>query len=162
MPGRFLEEFSVGQVFEHEIRRTVTESDNVWFCAATYNPARIHIDAEYCEGTEFKKPLINSIFTLGLVIGLSVQDTTFGTTIANLGMTDVEFPLPVFAGDTLRSRTTVISTRESRSRRDAGVVGLHHEGLNQRNEIVCRCLRQALMLRKSAAAPVNPTAESHS
>jgi acyl dehydratase len=161
MPGRFLEEFLVGEVFEHEIRRTVTEGDNVWFCAATYNPARIHIDAQYCEGTEFKKPLINSIFTLGLVIGLSVQDTTFGTTIANLGMTDVEFPLPVFAGDTLRSRTTVISTRESRSRRDAGIVGLRHEGLNQRDAIVCRCLRQALMLRKSAAAPVHPTAESH-
>jgi len=162
MPGRFLEEFSVGQVFEHEIRRTVTESDNVWFCAATYNPARIHIDAEYCAGTEFKQPLINSIFTLGLVIGLSVQDTTFGTTIANLGMTDVEFPLPVFAGDTLRSRTTVISTRESKSRRDAGIVGLRHEGLNQRNDIVCRCLRQALMLRKSAASPVNPSVESPS
>ncbi len=162
MPGRFLEEFLVGEVFEHEIRRTVTEGDNVWFCAATYNPARIHIDAQYCEGTEFKKPLINSIFTLGLVIGLSVQDTTFGTTIANLGMTDVEFPLPVFAGDTLRSRTTVISTRESRSRRDAGIVGLRHEGLNQRNDIVCRCLRQALMLRKSGIASVNPTAESPS
>lgn len=161
MPGRFLEEFSLGQVFEHEIRRTVTESDNVWFCAATCNPARIHIDAEYCEGTEFKRPLINSIFTLGLVIGLSVQDTTFGTTIANLGMTDVEFPLPVFAGDTLRSRTTVISARESRSRPDAGIVGLRHEGLNQRNDIVCRCLRQALMLRKSAAASRISSTGSH-
>ena len=147
MPGLYLEQFSVGHVFEHEIRRTVTEGDNVWFCAATCNPARIHIDADYCASTEFKKPLVNSIFTLGLVIGLSVQDTTFGTTIANLGMTDVEFPHPVFAGDTLRSRTTVLTVRDSKSRPNAGIVGLRHEGLNQRDEIVCTCSRQALMLR---------------
>jgi acyl dehydratase len=148
MPGLYLEQFTVGQVFEHDIRRTVTEGDNVWFCAVTCNPARIHIDADYCASTEFKKPLVNSIFTLGLVIGLSVQDTTFGTTIANLGMTDVEFPQPVFAGDTLRSRTTVLTVRESKSRPNAGVVGLRHEGLNQRGDIVCTCLRQALMLRR--------------
>src|SRR6202046_5405251 len=144
MGGLYFEEFEVGQVLEHEIRRTVTEGDNVWFCAATCNPARIHIDAEYCSSTEFKKPLINSIFTLGLIIGLSVQDTTFGTTIANLGMTDVEFPKPVFAGDTLRSRTTGTSLRESRSRPNAGIVTFRHEGLNQRDEVVCQCLRQAL------------------
>jgi acyl dehydratase len=148
MSGLYYEEFEIGRIFDHEIRRTVTEGDNVWFCAATFNPARIHIDAEYCAGTEFKKPLINSIFTLGLVIGLSVQDTTFGTTIANLGMTDVEFPKPVFAGDTLRSRTTVMTLRESRSRPNAGIVTFRHEGLNQRDEVVCKCLRQALMLRK--------------
>jgi acyl dehydratase len=147
MGGLYFEQFEVGRVLEHEIRRTVTESDNVWFCAVTCNPARIHIDAEYCASTEFKKPLVNSIFTLGLIIGLSVQDTTFGTTVANLGMTDVEFPHPVFAGDTLRSRTTVVTVRESRSRPNAGIVALRHEGLNQRDEIVCRCLRQALMLR---------------
>ena len=99
MAGLWFEQFAIGQEFEHEIRRTVTESDNVWFCGATYNPAAIHIDAEYCRGTEFGKPLVNSIFTLGLVIGLSVQDTTLGTTVANLGMTDVRFPKPVFAGD---------------------------------------------------------------
>jgi len=148
MGGLYYEQFEVGRTFDHEIRRTVTEGDNVWFCAATFNPARIHIDAEYCAGTEFKKPLINSIFTLGLVIGLSVQDTTFGTTVANLGMTDVEFPKPVFAGDTLRSRTTVTALRESRSRPNAGIVTFLHEGLNQRDEVVCKCLRQALMLRK--------------
>ena len=147
MGGLYFEQLELGRVFEHEIRRTVTEGDNVWFCAATCNPARIHIDAEYCASTEFKKPLINSIFTLGLVIGLSVQDTTFGTTIANLGMTDVEFPHPVFAGDTLRSRTTVMAARDSKSRPNAGIVTFRHEGLNQRDDIVCKCLRQALMLR---------------
>lgn len=152
MAGLYFEQFEPGRVFEHEIRRTVTEGDNVWFCAATYNPARIHIDAEYCATTEFKKPLINSIFTLGLIIGLSVQDTTFGTTVANLGMTDVEFPHPVFAGDTLRSRTTVVAARASKSRPNAGIVTFQHEGLNQRGEIVCKCLRQGLMLR----APAHP------
>jgi len=150
MAGLYFDQFAVGRIFEHEIRRTVTESDNVWFCAATCNPARIHIDAHYCETTEFKKPLVNSIFTLGLIIGLSVQDTTFGTTIANLGMTDVEFPSPVFAGDTLRSRTTVEAVRDSRSRPNAGIVTFRHEGFNQRDDLVCRCLRQALMLRAPA------------
>ena len=150
MAGLYVEQFEIGSVFEHEIRRTVTEADNVWFCAATFNPARIHIDAEYCAATEFGKPLVNSIFTLGLVIGLSVQETTFGTAIANLGMTEVTFPRPVFAGDTIRSRTTVLEKRNSRSRPDSGIVTFLHEGLNQRNEIVCRCTRQALMLRKPA------------
>ena len=150
MAGLYVEQFEIGSVFEHEIRRTVTDADNVWFCAATFNPARIHIDAEYCAATEFGKPLVNSIFTLGLVIGLSVQETTFGTTIANLGMTEVTFPKPVFAGDTIRSRTTVLEKRNSRSRPDSGIVTFRHEGLNQRDEIVCRCTRQALMLRKPA------------
>jgi len=152
MAGLYFEEFEIGRVFEHEIHRTVTEADNVWFCAATHNPARIHIDAEYCATTEFKRPLMNSIFTLGLVIGLSVQDTTFGTTVANLGMTDVQFPHPVFAGDTLRSRTTVVTVRDSKSRPNAGIVTFRHEGRNQRDEIVCQCLRQALMSRKNARA----------
>ena len=150
MAGLYVGQFEIGSVFEHEIRRTVTEADNVWFCAATFNPARIHIDAEYCAATEFGKPLVNSIFTLGLVIGLSVLETTFGTTIANLGMTEVTFPKPVFAGDTIRSRTTVLEKRNSRSRPDSGIVTFRHEGLNQRDEIVCRCTRQALMLRKPA------------
>jgi acyl dehydratase len=153
MAGLHFEQFEVGRVFEHEIRRTVTEGDNVWFCAVTCNPAPIHIDAEYSAGTEFGRPLVNSFFTLGLIVGLSVQDTTFGTTVANLGMTEVEFPKPVFAGDTLRSRTTVTAVRESRSRPNAGIVTLRHEGINQRDEIVCKCLRQALMLRAKAARP---------
>lgn len=150
MPGLWLEQFEVGRVFDHEIRRTVTEADNMWFSNATYNPAAIHIDAEYCKGTEFGQPLMNSIFTLGLVIGLSVQDTTFGTTIANLGMTDVRFPKPVFAGDTIRSRTTVQEIRPSKSRPNAGIVTFLHQGFNQRREEVCTCTRQALMLRTPA------------
>lgn len=151
MPGLFLEQFSVDQVFQHEIRRTVTEADNIWFCGATYNPAQIHIDAEYCQGTEFGKPLMNSIFTLGLVIGLSIQDTTLGTTVANLGMTDVKFPKPVFAGDTIKSVTTVVDIRESKSRPNAGIVTFRHEGFNQRGELICTSLRQALMLRQPKA-----------
>jgi len=151
MAGLWFEQFEVGRRFDHEIRRTVTEADNMWFCNATYNPASIHIDAEYCKGTEFGRPLVNSIFTLGLVIGLSVQDTTLGTTVANLGMTDVRFPMPVFAGDTLRAVTTVAEVRESRSRPNAGIVTFVHQGLNQRGEEVATCRRQALMLRRPAA-----------
>src|SRR6266404_4087865 len=121
MAGRWFEEFAVGQVIEHEIRRTVTE---------------------------FGQPLVNSIFTLGLVIGLSVQDTTLGTTVANLGMTDTRFPSPVLHGDTIRSRTTIKALRESKSRPNAGIVTFLHQGYNQRGEEVCTCERQALMLRK--------------
>jgi acyl dehydratase len=145
MAGRWFEQFEIGQSFDHEIRRTVTEADNMWFSNATCNPAAIHIDAEYCKNTEFGRPLVNSIFTLGLVIGLSVQDTTLGTTVANLGMTDTRFPSPVFHGDTIRSRTTVKELRESKSRPDSGIVSFLHEGCNQRGELVCTCLRQALM-----------------
>ena len=150
MAGRWFEQFAVGQTFEHEIRRTVTESDNMWFSNATCNPAAVHIDAEYCKGTEFGQPLVNSIFTLGLVIGLSVQDTTLGTTVANLGMSDTRFPKPVFYGDTIRSTTVVKEIRESKSRPNAGIVTFQHTGLNQHNEEVCLCTRQALMLRKPA------------
>ena len=150
MAGRWFEQFEIGQSFDHEIRRTVTEADNMWFSNATCNPAAIHIDAEYCKSTEFGRPLVNSIFTLGLVIGLSVQDTTLGTTVANLGMTDTRFPSPVFHGDTIRSRTTVKELRASKSRPNAGIVTFLHHGLNQRNEEVCVCTRQALMLRKPA------------
>ena len=149
MAGHWFEEFSVGQAFAHEIRRTVTEADNMWFSNATCNPAAIHIDAEYCKGIEFGHPLVNSIFTLGLVIGLSVQETTLGTTVANLGMTDTRFPFPVFAGDTIRSRTTVKDLRESKSRPNAGIATFLHQGFNQRNEEVCTCTRQALMLKRS-------------
>ena len=150
MAGRWFEQFAVGQTFEHEIRRTVTESDNMWFSNATCNPAAVHIDAEYCKGTEFGRPLVNSIFTLGLVIGLSVQDTTLGTTVANLGMSDTRFPKPGFYGDTIRAKTVVKEIRESKSRPNAGIVTFQHTGLNQRNEEVCLCTRQALMLRKPA------------
>jgi acyl dehydratase len=152
MAGKYYDQLEIGQVFEHEIRRTVTEADNVWFCGATCNPAQIHIDAEYCRGTEFGQPLVNSVFTLGLVIGLSVQDTTLGTTVANLGMTDVKFPRPVFAGDTICSITTVLDKRESKSRPDQGIVTFRHQGFNQRGEEVATCLRQALMHKKKVAA----------
>ena len=148
MAGLWFEEFRIDQSFDHEIHRTVLESDNMWFSNATCNPAALHIDAEYCKTTEFGQPLVNSIFTLGLVIGLSVQSTTLGTTIANLGMSDVRFPLPVFHGDTIRVRTTVKEIRASKSRPNAGIVTFLHRGLNQRNQEVCICTRQALMLRK--------------
>jgi acyl dehydratase len=148
MAGLWFEEFSIDQQFKHEIRRTVTEADNMWFSNATYNPAAIHIDAEYCKTTEFGRPLVNSIFTLGLVIGLSVQDTTLGTTVANLGMTDVRFAHPVFAGDTINSLTTVRDLRISKSRPNAGIVTFLHQGFNQRGEEICTCTRQALMLKK--------------
>lgn len=148
MAGLWFEQFKVGRVFEHEVRRTVTEADNVWFNGATGNPAAIHIDHEYCKTTEFGRPLVNSLFTLGLVIGLSVQETTLGTTVANLGMTDTRFPKPVFHGDTIRVRTTVQEVRESKSRPNAGIVTFLHEGINQRSEVVCVCTRQALMLRQ--------------
>ena len=148
MAGLWFDEFIVGQVFRHEIRRTVTEADNIWFSAMTYNPAQLHIDYDYAAKTEFGKPLVNSIFTLGLVIGLSIQDTTLGTTVANLGMTDTVFPKPVFAGDTIRSETTVTAVRASKSRPEQGIVTFEHVGLNQRDEVVCRTVRNALMLRR--------------
>ena len=150
MPGLYFEQFTIGQTFVHEIRRTVTDMDNMLFSSLTFNPAAIHIDHAYAASTEFGKPLMNSIFTLGLVIGLSIQDTTFGTTVANLGMTDTIFPKPVFAGDTIRSETSVMELRPSKSRPGQGIVTFEHVGLNQRDEIVCKTRRMALMLAKPA------------
>lgn len=150
MAGRYFEQFEVGQTFVHEIRRTVTDMDNILFSSLTYNPAAIHIDHEYAKTTEFGKPLMNSIFTLGLIVGLSVQDTTLGTTIGNLGWEEVAFPKPVFAGDTLRAETTVVALRESKSRPTQGIVTFEHRGLNQQDEQVCRCRRVALMMRAPA------------
>jgi acyl dehydratase len=148
--GRYFEEFEVGQRFVHEVRRTVTDMDNILFSALTHNPAAIHIDHEYAKSTEFGKPLVNSIFTLGLVVGLSVQDTTLGTTVGNLGWEDVRFPRPVFAGDTVRAETLVINVRASKSRPAEGIVTFEHRGYNQRNEEICICRRVALMFRKPA------------
>jgi acyl dehydratase len=150
MAGKWFDEFEVGQVFRHEIRKTVLDYENSLFSSLTYNPAQIHIDHAYCAETEFGKPLMNSIFTLGLVIGVSVQDTTLGTTVANLGMTDTTFPKPVFSGDTIRSETKVLELRESKSRPGQGIVTFEHIGLNQRDEVVCRTVRNALMLKKPA------------
>jgi acyl dehydratase len=146
--GLYFEDFSVGQRFVHEVRRTVTDMDNMLFCSLTYNPAAVHIDHEYAKNTEFGRPLMNSIFTLGLIIGLSVSDTTFGTTIANLGFEETRFPRPVFAGDTLRSETEVVAIRESKSRPNQGIVTLVHRGFNQREEEVAYCRRAALMMRR--------------
>ncbi|WP_324741493.1 MaoC family dehydratase [Tsuneonella sp. CC-YZS046] len=151
MPGLYFDEFTEGQVFQHEVRRTVLDMDNMLYSSLTYNPAAIHIDHAYCETTEFGKPLMNSMFTLGLVIGLSVQDTTFGTTIGNLGMTETTFPKPVFAGDTIRSETKVLALRESKSRPTQGIVTFEHVGYNQRDEVVCRTVRNALMMKKPQA-----------
>ncbi|QNE31695.1 MaoC family dehydratase [Sphingomonas sp. NBWT7] len=151
MAGLWFEQFEIGQRFVHEIRRTVIEADNMLFSALTYNPAALHIDHAYAATTEFGRPLINSLFTLGLVIGLSVQDTTFGTTIANLGMSETVFPKPVFAGDTIRVETEVKALRPSASRPGQGIVTFEHIGLNQRDEIVCRTTRAALMMARPAS-----------
>ena len=145
MHGLYFEEFEVGRRFEHSIRRTVTEMDNTLFSALTHNPQPLHIDHEFSAKTEFGKPLVNSIFTLGLMIGISVNDTTIGTTIGNLGMTEVRFPKPVFHGDTLRMTTEIVAARESKSRPDAGIVEFLHKAINQRGEVVAECSRQGLM-----------------
>jgi acyl dehydratase len=151
MAGLYFEEFHEGQVFEHALTRTVTEADNVLFTTMTMNPQPLHLDAEFAKGTEFGRPLVNSIFTLGLVIGISVGETTLGTTIANLGMSKVEFPNPVFHGDTIRVRSVVRSVRASRSRPGAGIVEFEHQGINQRGEVVATCLRAAFMKRRPSA-----------
>ncbi|UCV23659.1 MaoC family dehydratase [Ferribacterium limneticum] len=145
MAGLYFEQFEIGQVFRHDIRRTLTESDNVFFSCMTHNPAAIHIDAEYAKGTEFGRPLMNSAFTLGLMVGISVGDTTLGTTVANLGWDEVRFPKPLFAGDTIHVETTVLEKRPSKSRPDNGVVIFLHTAKNQRNELVASCKRSALM-----------------
>jgi len=151
MAGLYFDQFHPGQVFQHATTRTVTETDNLLATVLSMNPQPLHLDVEFAAKTEFKKPLVNSMFTLALVVGLSVQETTLGTTIGNLGMTDVRFPKPVFAGDTIRVQTTVKSARTSKSRPDAGIVEFLHEGINQRGEVVCTCLRSAFMKRAEPA-----------
>lgn len=150
MAGLYFDQFEVGQVFSHEIRRTLTDMDNTLFCSLTFNPAPIHIDHAYAAQTEFGRPLMNSVFTLGLVIGLSIQDTTFGTTVGNLGMLETKFPAPVFAGDTIRAETHVRTLRPSQSRPGQGIVTFEHLGFNQRDELVCSTLRNALMMGHAA------------
>ena len=152
MAGLFFEDFVEGKVIDAEWTRTVTEADNVFFCSLTMNVQKLHLDAEYAKGTGFGRPLINSLFTLGLMIGMSVHNTTQGTTIANLGMTDVRFPAPVFAGDTLRVETTVLAVRPSRSRADAGIVTFRHQAFNQAGGLVASCERAALMRRRPASS----------
>ena len=148
MPGLFFEEFSVGQTFDHTIRRTITEADNVWFSTLTHNPAPLHIDAEYMKGTEFGKPIVNSCLTLGFMVGISIGDTTVGTTVANLGWDEVRFPRPLFHGDTIHIQTEVLELRDSKSRPENGIVIFAHRAYNQHDELVGECRRSALMHRK--------------
>jgi acyl dehydratase len=153
MPGLFFEEFEVGRAFRHQIRRTVTETDNILFSSLTLNPQPLHIDRHFAAATEWGQPLVNSLFTLGLMIGISVNDTTLGTTIANLGMTEVRFPHPLFQGDTVSVTTEVVAKRPSRSRPDAGIVEFEHKAFNQDGAMVAVCRRQAFMRRKPTDAP---------
>lgn len=147
MPGLYFEEFSVGQIFKHGIRRTITESDNVWFSALTHNPAPLHLDAEYMKTSEFGERIVNSCLTLAFMVGISVGDTTVGTTVANLGWDEVRFPKPLFHGDTIRIETEVLETRDSKSRPENGIVTFAHRAYNQHDDLVGECKRTALMLR---------------
>jgi acyl dehydratase len=143
--GRWFEELPVGLVVEHATTRTVTEADNVLFTCLTMNPQPLHLDAEFAASTEFGERLVNSLFTLGLLVGLTVPELTLGTTIANLGFEQIAFPKPVLHGDTLRAETEVVDSRASRSRPDAGIVSFEHRSRNQRDELVAVCRRAALM-----------------
>ena len=149
--GLYYEGFTIGEVFEHRYTRTVTQMDNMLFSNMTLNPQPLHIDRHFCEQeTEWGQPLMNSLFTLGLMIGISVSDISNGTTIANLGMVDTKFPHPLFEGDTVRVATEVIGKRESNSRPGAGIVELLHRAYNQDNKLVAECRRQAFIRMRPA------------
>ncbi len=150
MTGMWFDDLKPGLVVEAATRRTVTETDNVLFTTMTMNPQPLHLDAEFAAGTEFGKPLVNSMFTVALVVGLAVPELTLGTTIANLGFSDIRFPKPVFAGDTIHVVTEVVDARASSSRPDAGVVTFRHDAYNQRGELVCQATRAAFMHRRPA------------
>lgn len=147
MSGKFFDELEIGMTFQHEPGRTVTETDNLLFSALTLNPQPLHLDAEFARSTQHRQILVNSIFTLGLVVGLSVGDTTLGTTLGNLGFDKTTFPNPVFIGDTIRASSKVIDKRPSASKPDRGIVTFEHIGTNQRGEVVCSCVRGAMMMR---------------
>lgn len=151
MAGLYLEEFVVGQVIAHPLTRSITEHDNMQFSMMTMNPQPLHVDFDYAAKTEWGKPLVNSLFTLGLMIGISVHDTTLGTIIANLGMTDTSFPHPLFHGDTVRVETEIHSVRESKSKADRGIVEMEHRAYNQHGDLVARCLRQTMVQKKAAS-----------
>jgi acyl dehydratase len=150
MAGLYLEEFRVGTIVRHALAKTVTESDNMLFSVMTLNPQPLHIDFDYASKTEWGKPLVNSLFTLGLMIGISVHETTLGTTIANLGMTETVFPAPVFHGDTIRVETEILSVRESKSKPDRGIVEFEHRAYNQDGVLVAKCFRQAMIRKRPA------------
>ena len=148
MKGLYYEEFKIGMLFKHALHRTITEADNVIFTSMTHNPSPLHLDAEYMKTTEFGQPLVNSCLTLSLMVGISVGDTTLRTAVANLGWDEIRFPKPVFHADTLRFETEVVDMRESKSRPNQGIVIFAHRGFNQRDELVARCRRSALMLKR--------------
>jgi acyl dehydratase len=148
MAGRFFEEWTIGDRMEHEIRRTVTETDNLLFTTMTHNPQPLHLDAEFARESEFGQILVNGTFTFALMVGLSVGDTTLGTLVANLGYDKLVMPKPVFIGDTMRATSEVAELKESKSRPNAGIVTFGHELINQRGEVVCSCLRTALVKRR--------------
>ncbi len=150
MAGLWFEELEVGRTHRHPITRTVTESDNIFFSCLTMNPQPLHIDRHFSESTEWGQPLMNSLFTLGLMIGISVNDLTVGTIVANLGMTEVKFPAPLFQGDTIHVETLVASKRESKSRADAGIVEFEHKAFKQDGTLVAQCRRQVFMRKKPA------------
>ena len=148
MAGRYFDEWTVGDRIEHSLSRTVTETDNVLISTLTHNPQPMHLDHEAASQSEFGMPLVNSVFTFGLMIGVTVADTTMGTLVANLGYDRLRFPNPVFTGDTLRSESECIAIRESKSRPNAGIVTWAHRSFNQRGDLVCECTRTALLLKK--------------
>jgi acyl dehydratase len=150
MAGRHFDDWAVGDRIAHEIRRTVTETDNLLFSTMTHNPQPLHLDAEAAAASEFGRILVNGTFTFALMVGLSVGDTTLGTLVANLGYDELVHPAPVFIGDTCRATSEVTALRDSRSRPEAGLVTFRHELLNQRDAVVCRCLRTALIRRRPA------------
>ena len=151
MAGLWFDELTVGQVFQHAIRRTVTETDNVMFSAMTHNPAQLHLDEDYMKGTDYGQRIVNSVFTLGLMVGISVGDTTLGTAVANLGWDEVRFPKPVFHGDTLHIETEVLELRESKSRPDQGIVTFAHRAYIQHDDLVASCKRSGLQRKKPVA-----------
>jgi acyl dehydratase len=148
MAGMWLEECEPGLVVHHAVRRTVTEMDNTLFSTLTMNPQPLHLDAAFSAETEFGQRLVNSLFTLGLVVGIAVYELTLGTTVANLGFDSIEFPAPVFHGDTVHVETEIVSRRNSKSRPDNGIVTFEHRGFNQRDVLIARCVRNALMRRR--------------
>ncbi|HJX79424.1 MaoC family dehydratase [Glutamicibacter sp.] len=151
MAGMYFEDFVIGDVIRHAVTRTVTETDNLLFTTLTMNVQPLHLDAEFSKDSIYGQQIVNSVFTLGVVTGVPVQETTLGTTLGNLGFRDIEFPKPVFIGDTLRVETEALDTRVSKSRPDTGLVGIEHRGYNQRDELVCVVRRTALMKRREGA-----------
>ncbi|MGX7727753.1 MULTISPECIES: MaoC family dehydratase [unclassified Rhodococcus (in: high G+C Gram-positive bacteria)] len=155
MSGLYFEELEPGLVLKHAVTRTVTETDNLLFTTLTLNVQPLHLDAEFAKNSMYGERIVNSVFTLGVVVGIPVQETTLGTTLGNLGFEEIAFPAPVLIGDTLRIETEILSRRESKSRPDTGIVRFEHRGFNQNDKLVCRVQRSGLMLKKPAEVAVS-------